>query len=145
MTTTPSSIYDAKVVLPGLQLTPSKGFPVPEEVKALTSDGSVLVFLKKFEGNLSLFGNEKLILEAVYESRGTAPAHDGAEAEEDVVEEPENEEDSESWPNDDPWAPDLDDEFVDLEYEKLVDKMEWGKTLICCLKKADNVSSLLLV
>lgn len=130
--TTPSSIYDAKVLLPGLQLTPSKVVPVSEEVKALTSDGSMLVFLKKFEGNLSLFGNEKLILEAVYESRGTASALAATEAEDDVVEEPEKEQDPDSWPNEDPWAPDLDDEFVDPEFEKqfLVDEIEWGKILI---------------
>jgi len=125
------SIYDARVLLPGLNLTPSKGVPVPEEIKLLNSDGSILVFIKKFEGSLSLFGNEKLILEAVYQSRGTSLSNAANETDVDIVQEP-DEEDPDSWLNDDPWDPDLDNEFVDPEFEKqrLVDEMEWAKKCI---------------
>ena len=128
------SIYDAKVLLPGLQLTPSKGVSVPDEAKALTSDGSMLVFLKKFDGNLSLFANKNVILEAVYESRGTASASaaNEAAAEDSVVQDP-DEEDPDKYPNENPWEPDLDEEFVDPDFEtqQLVDEIEWGKAFVC--------------
>ena len=120
--TTPT-IYDARVLLPGLKLTQSKDVVVPDDVKALTSDGSMLVFLKKFEGNLSLFRDHNMFLEAVYENRETPPATPAIETLE--VEEV----DDGGWgPDPDPWEEKRGDTFIERPYENiLIEEWEWGK------------------
>ena len=79
------------VLLPGLTLTSaSKDIVVPDDVKSLMNNGSIVLFLKKLDGtNLSLFCNQKIFLEATYKSRGT-PSDNGASEENTTDEADEN-------------------------------------------------------
>ena len=135
---TTDSIFDAKVLLPGLKLIPSKGVEVPSEVQSLTDDGSILVFLKKFDGNLSLFRDQKILLEATYQSRGTPPNGDAGEVVGNIAVNNENTEpdgDEEDPWDEDPWDEKLEDNFEDISYEgKLVEEWEWGKILCLLLQ-----------
>ena len=124
---TSASIFDANVLLPGLNLVSSKDVEVPDEVKSLTNDGSIIVCLKKLDGKLSLFRDENIFLEATYQSRGT-PSNSGAS---ESVENPTNEDDKMEPDGDgeDPWGEELDIEFDNISYEdKLVEEWEWGET-----------------
>jgi hypothetical protein len=124
---TSAAIFDANVLLPGLTLTSSKDVVVPDDVKSLTNDGSIVVFLKKFDGNLSLFRDQKIFLEATYKSRGT-PSNNGA-SEEKTTDEADDKDSVEE--EEDPWEEELKDEFDCQSYEdKLVEEWEWAKKRI---------------
>lgn len=130
-----SSIFDVRVLLPGLKLKASKGVEVPEDVKSLTEDGSMLVFLKKFDGDLSMFRDQIMFLEATYESRevtGGANSDPDPDPDDCVVEA--ETVDSDPWdPDPDPWDNENDEKFVEVPYKDiLVDEWEWGKKLDCC-------------
>ena len=134
-----SSIFDASVLLPGLKLKASKGVEVPEDVKSLTKDGSMLVFLKKFDGDLMMLRDQIMFLEATYESRettsdsGANETVEEAVAEDFVVEEP----DEDPWePDPNPWENEKEEKFVEVPYRDiLVDDWEWGKIFACCSKR----------
>ncbi len=135
-----SSIFDASVLLPGLKLKASEGVEVPEDVKSLTKDGSMLVFLKKFDGDLIMFRDQIMFLEATYESRettsdsGANETVEEAVAEDFVVEEPDEEDPWE--PDPEPWDNEKEEKFVEVPYKDiLADEWEWGKKFACCLKR----------
>ncbi|VEU45319.1 unnamed protein product [Pseudo-nitzschia multistriata] len=124
--TSNNPIFDARVVLPGLNLTPSsKEVVVPDSVTSVIDDGSIVVFLKKFDGNLSIFRDQKILLCATYQSRGT-PQNSGVNDEKHQGDDNEPGEDEEE-----PWEKELDDEFNDQPYENiLVEEWEWANKRI---------------
>ena len=130
-----TSVYDAEILLPGLKLVEGGSAVVPGDVQGLTKDGSILVLLKQFDGDLgSALGNQKMWVRAMYErggkplnreeldgdvgKRGGKPSAAGTGDDEKEKEEKEND----SWEE-------LDDEFEDLELEPLVRKWD-GKSCV---------------
>ena len=135
---TSTAIFDANILLPGLTLTSRKDVVVPDDVRSLTNDGSIVVFLKKFDGNLSLFRDQKIFLEATYKSRGT-PSNNGASEEENALDEADDKDPVEK--EEDPWEKELEDVFDDQSYkDKLVEEWEWGKNYVRCCEKEVKMS-----
>ena len=149
-----TSVYDAEILLPGLKLVRGGSADVPDDVQGLTKDGSILVFLKQFGGDLgSALGNQKMWVRAMYErggkplnrveldgdakKRGGKPSDGAGDGEKEKEEKAAARDDEEESDGDgegpggdvnDSWE-ELDDEFEDLNLEPLVQKWE-GKSCV---------------
>lgn len=124
------AIFGARFLLPGLKLIGSKNVVVPDDVvKSLTKDdgSTILVFLKKFEGNLGFLRDTEMLLEAMYQTGG-APSNVGVKKDkaEKTTDEDDDEKEASDDEEEDPWE-ELDVEFDSQPLDPLVQKTKLGK------------------
>jgi hypothetical protein len=107
-----------------LKLVGSKDAEIPDDVKSLTKDGSILVFLKKFEDNLGFLRGTEVLLEAMYQTGGT-PSN--VETKDEQAADDDEDKKGKSDDEEEPSWDELTDKFDERELDDLVQERELGK------------------